>query len=117
MAADYVVGQLASFRSLELLAAGCLQDGAALLNDVGHVLSAEIHNLVGDETAVAAIYTFYFQTAEDGRAGHGADCGIHARGVASGCEDADSLDGRHSIIWGCFFDDYLIDKRFARAQG
>ena len=95
MAAQHVVGQLTAFGGHEFLAAGCLEDGAALLYDVRDVLCAEFHDFVGDQAAVAAIDAFYFKTCEYGRACDGADGGVHAGGVAAGCKYANGFDFCH----------------------
>ena len=92
VAAQIVVGKLASFLSLELGAAGCLEYGSAHLYDVRYVLSLEFHYFVGYQAFVTAINAFDFESAENGRAGHGTDGSIHAGGVASGGEDADAFD-------------------------
>ncbi len=65
MTAQIVIRELTSFRCLEFLAAGCLEDGAASLYDIGYILGLELHDFVGDETAVAAIDAFDRKTAEN----------------------------------------------------
>ena len=99
MTADYVVSQLTAFGSLEFLAAGCLENRAALLYDIRYILSPEIDYLIGDKSAIASIYTLDFKPAEYSRTGDGTNCGVHAGGVASGSKYADTLDFCH-----CFFD-------------
>ena len=95
MAADYVVGQTPTLGRGELLAAGSLKDGTALLDDVRHILCAEIDYLVGDKTAITAIYTFDFQPIENCRTCDRTDCGIHARGIAAGSQNAYGLNLCH----------------------
>ena len=92
-----VVGQLAAFGSLELLATCGFEDGAAALDDVGYVGGGEILNLIGHQTAIAAVNTLYLESAEDAGTCHGADGGIHARSVAAGGEDAYALYFCHLV--------------------
>ena len=96
VALDVVESELAPFGGGEFLAAGSLQNSAAGLNDIGNVLSVKFLNLIGDEAAVAAIYTFDLKTSVDSRAGYGADCGVHAGGVSSGSQDAYTFDFCHN---------------------
>ena len=92
VAACHVVGQLAAFGGLELLAARRLEDGAAALDDVGDVLGVEVNDFVGDEAAVAAVNALDLETVENCGAGDRADGGVHSRRIASRGEDADGLD-------------------------
>ena len=81
-----------SLLGLELGAAGCLQDGAAALHDVTHILCLEVGDLIGDETLVSTIDTLHVNPVEDGRTGDGTDSGIHARCVAARGENTDAVD-------------------------
>ena len=92
MAAQVVVGELATFGGLEFLASGRLQNRSAAVYDVRDVLGLEFLDFIGDEAAVAAVDSFDFESAVDGRARDGADCGVHSGGVASGGQDADTFD-------------------------
>ena len=83
MTTNHIEGELTAFGGLEFLAAGCLEYCAALLNDVGYILGAEIHNLVGDKAAIATVNAFHFEAAEYSGASDGTDSGIHAGSVAS----------------------------------
>ncbi len=92
VAAQVVVGELATFGGLEFLASGRLQNRSAAVYDVRDVLGLEFLDFIGDEAAVAAVDSFDFESAVDGRARDGADCGVHSGGVASGGQDADTFD-------------------------
>ncbi len=105
VASDDVVGQLAAFRRLEFLAAGSLQDCAALLDYVRHVLRLEVNDFISDEAAVAAVDALDLKASEDCRAGDGADGSIHSGGVAAGGQNAYALDFCHV----CFeYDMFLL---------
>ena len=93
-----VVGALAPFRSLELLAARCLEDGAATLDDVGYVLGRELFDLVGYKALIAAIDTEYLEAGRYAGAGDGAYGRVHAGGVTSRREDTDAFDIAHSLF-------------------
>ena len=98
MLAQSVVGKLATLRSLKFLATCGFQNRAAHLYDVGYVLCLEVDNLVGYQAPVAAVYTLYAETAEDGRAGDGSDSGIHSGSVASRGKDAYGFNCWHGCV-------------------
>ena len=82
----------------ELLAAGSLEDGAALLYDVAHALRLELHDLVGDQTVVAAHDALDLITVVDGGSSDGTDGRIHTGGVAARSENTDTFDSHNSCL-------------------
>lgn len=56
----------------------------------------EIDDFVRHQTAVTAQNSLDRKSVVDGRAGNGADGGVHAWGVAAGGQDTDAFDGCHS---------------------
>ena len=103
VALDHVVGELTSLGRLKLLAPGSLEDSAALLYDIRYVLSAKIHDFIGDESLVSAIDALDFQPTEYSGAGDRTDGGIHARGVAARREDAYTFNLCHGCNIECLF--------------
>ena len=96
---DHVVmGLFAAFGGHELLASGRFEDRAAQLDDVADALRLELHDFVEYKTLVSAHDTLDGESVEDGASRDGADCGIHAGGVASGGQDADTFDSSHTHI-------------------
>lgn len=96
---DHVVmGLFAAFGGHELLASGRFENRAAQLDDVADALRLELHDFVEYKTLVSAHDTLDGESVEDGASRDGADCGIHAGGVASGGQDADTFDSSHTHI-------------------
>ena len=91
-ALQHVIGTLASFGGLELLASRGLQDCAAALDDVRDVLGRELLDLVRDQTFVTTVDTVYLESGEDGGAGDRTDSGVHARSVTSRCQNTDRFN-------------------------
>ena len=96
MAFHHVVGALAAFGSLEFLATGGFEDCSAALDDVGDILRGELFYFIVDEAFIAAVDAENLEVGEDCRTRHGADSGVHTRGVASGGENADRFYLAHN---------------------
>ena len=91
-----LIGRLASLCRHELLAAGRLEDCAALLDDVADAAGFEFDDFIEHKALVATHNALDREALEDGRAGDRADCCIHAGGVASRGENADTIDASHN---------------------
>ena len=88
VAAHVVISELSSLGSLEFGATCRFQDSASHLNDIRYILGFEFHDFIGNKTAISTVYSFNFKSAENSRAGDGADGCIHAGGIASGSKNA-----------------------------
>ena len=86
------------FGCLKFLATRGFKNSAALLYDIRYILRAEVDDIVGNQTTVTAIDAFDFKSAENSRAGDGADSGIHARSITAGCKDAYTFDFCHNTF-------------------
>ena len=91
-----VMGLLTPLDRFELLAASRFEDRSAQLDDVAYGRGVEIDDFVRHQTAVTAQNSLDRKSVVDGRAGNGADGGVHAWGVAAGGQDTDAFDGCHS---------------------
>ena len=90
------IGLLTPLDRFELLAASRFEDRSAQLDDVAYGRGVEIDDFVRHQTAVTAQNSLDRKSVVDGRAGNGADGGVHAWGVAAGGQDTDAFDGCHS---------------------
>ena len=111
MAAQIIVGQLTAFRGLELGAACRLEDRATHLDDIGDILSLELHDLIRDQATVTAVDALNLESAEDSRAGDGADGGVHAGSITSRGQNAYALDFCHIILVLGFFVSIITSYR------
>ena len=96
VALNHLVGTLASFDGGKFLASCGFENGATLLNDIRHILGFEFHYIIVDKSFISTVNAFHFKSAENCRAGHGANGGVHAWSIASGSENTDSFDLCHN---------------------
>ena len=75
-----------------LLAAGGVEHGAAPLEQAVHAAGRQLAEVVVDQAAVAVVNAQHLDAVGAGRAHHGADYSVHARGVAAGRENSDSAN-------------------------
>jgi len=76
----------------ELLAAGGVEDGAALVDDVADAGGVHADEVAVDQSVPAAADAHAVDPPAQGGAHHGPHSGVHARGVAAAGQDADPLD-------------------------
>ena len=76
----------------ELLAAGGVQHGAALVDNVADAGGAHVGKVAGDEAVPASPDTYALHALANGRADHGADSRVHARGVSAAGQNANTFD-------------------------
>lgn len=93
----------ASFEGLKLLAPGRFQDGSAELDDVAYVFRAERFNLSVQESPVSVVDALDLEAVVQGGTGHRTDGGIHAGGIAAGCQYAYAVNTEHIV---CFLIEY-----------
>ena len=86
------VGLLPPFVGHEFLAAGGVEDGAAPIDNVGHVVSFQTLDLAVDEAVPSAIYAETVNPKVNTGAVDCSNSRIHARCVAAGSKNADSFD-------------------------
>ncbi len=102
VAAENIVCALPALRGLEFLAACCLKNCTAALDDVRYVLGGELLDFIVNEAVVAAVDTVHLEAGIDGRARNRADRRVHARSVSSGGENPDGSDVIHeSLLTNC----------------
>ena len=97
-----LIGEFAAFGCHELHAAGRLEDRTPLLDDVAYVLGFERDDLIGDQSFVTPHDPFDLKAVINCGTRDRPDCRVHARRIAAGCQNADTLDLSHSIPF-CFY--------------
>jgi hypothetical protein len=82
-----------------------------VVHDAGNALGLQVDDLILYQAPIAAVDAFHLESVENCRAGDRADCRVHAGGVASRSQYADSLDCCHDVsVFG--FEDIGKDKAF-----
>ena len=78
-----VIGLFPSFRSLEILAPGCLEKCAAPLDRVADTLCRKFLEFTMNKTFIASVNAHDLHAVENGASGHRADTCVHSRRVTT----------------------------------
>ena len=95
---DNLIGLLTSFNSPELLATRGLEDSAAVVHDAGNILGLQVNDLIFYQAPVATVDALNLKTVINRGTRHRADCRVHAGGVTSRSQYANSLDCCHNLF-------------------